>query len=60
MAAIEALGWIGSPALPVAARLEEWLAQDGRLAGIGAMNDAVERDETFRATATATLACVTT
>lgn len=59
MAAIEALGWIGSPALPIAPRLEKWLAQDTRLAGIGAMDDTVERDETFRATAAATLAAVT-
>jgi hypothetical protein len=58
MAAIEALGWIGSPAHPVAPRLEEWLAQDRRLAGIGAINDIVERHETFRATAAATLAAV--
>jgi hypothetical protein len=58
-AAIEALGWLGPAARAVRPQLEDWLARDARLGGSGAINDAVERDETFRATARATLAAVT-
>jgi hypothetical protein len=59
MAAIEALGWLGPAALAVRPQLEDWLTRDLRLGGSGAINDAVERDETFRATARTTLAAVT-
>jgi hypothetical protein len=38
---------------------QNWLARDLRLGGTGAINDAVERDETFRATAKTTFAAVT-